>query len=39
MRMTFAGGDTKLMTFSDVKLNPPVDPAWFTIGDAATPSR
>jgi outer membrane lipoprotein-sorting protein len=39
MRMTFAGGDTKLMTFSDVKLNPAVDPAWFTIGDAATTSR
>ena len=35
MRMTFPGGDTKLMTFTDVKPNAPVDPAWFTIGDAA----
>jgi outer membrane lipoprotein-sorting protein len=39
MRMTFPGGDTKLMTFTDVKPNAPIDPAWFTIGDAARPSR
>ena len=29
MRMTFPNGDTKLMTFSDVKPNAAVDPAWF----------
>jgi outer membrane lipoprotein-sorting protein len=39
MRMTFPGGDTKLMTFTDVKPNAPIDPAWFRIGDAADPSR
>jgi len=38
MRMTFPGGDTKLMTFTDVKPNASIDPAWFTINDAA-PSR
>jgi outer membrane lipoprotein-sorting protein len=37
MRMTFPGGDTKLMTFTDVKPNAPIDPAWFTIVD--TPAR
>ena len=26
MRMTFPNGDTKVMTFTDVKLNPPLDP-------------
>ncbi len=31
MRMTFPGGDTKLMTFADVKLNVPVDPSMFTV--------
>ena len=36
MRMTFPGGDTKLMTFTDVKPNAPIDPAWFTIGDAGS---
>jgi outer membrane lipoprotein-sorting protein len=39
MRMTFPGGDTKLMTFTDVKPNAPIDPAWFEISDAAGPSR
>ncbi len=39
MRMTFPGGDTKLMTFADVKPNAPVDPAWFTIGEGPGPSR
>jgi len=39
MRMTFPGGDTKLMTFTDVKPNAPIDPAWFKISDAASPSR
>jgi outer membrane lipoprotein-sorting protein len=29
MRMTFPNGDTKLLTFSDVKPNAPVDPALF----------
>jgi outer membrane lipoprotein-sorting protein len=29
MRMTFPNGDTKLMTFSEVKTNVPVDPSWF----------
>jgi outer membrane lipoprotein-sorting protein len=29
MRMTFPNGDTKLMTFTDVKPNAPVDPALF----------
>jgi len=31
MRMTFPGGDTKLMTFTDVKPNVPVDPAMFLV--------
>lgn len=31
MRMTFPGGDTKLMTFADVKRNVPVDPSMFTV--------
>jgi outer membrane lipoprotein-sorting protein len=39
LRMTFPGGDTKLMTFTDVKPNAPVDPAWFTISGAPAPSR
>lgn len=30
MRMTFPNGDTKLMEFADVKINPPVDPSLFT---------
>jgi len=29
MRMTFPNGDTKLLTFTDVKPNAPVDPALF----------
>ncbi|MBF8299638.1 MAG: Outer rane lipoprotein carrier protein LolA [Acidobacteria bacterium] len=39
MRMTFPGGDTKLMTFTDVKPNAAIDPAWFTISETASPSR
>ena len=39
MRMTFPGGDTKLMTFTGVKPNAAIDPAWFRISDAASPSR
>jgi outer membrane lipoprotein-sorting protein len=39
MRMTFPSGDTKLMTFSDVRPNAPIDPAWFTIAEAARPPR
>jgi len=39
MRMTFPAGDTKLMTFTDVKANAPIDPAWFKVSDAASPSR
>ena len=31
MRMTFPGGDTKLMTFSDVVPNAAIDPAQFTV--------
>ncbi len=31
MRMTFPNGDTKLMTFTDVKMNPPIDPSVFRI--------
>ena len=30
MQMTFANGDTKLLEFADVKINPPIDPALFT---------
>jgi outer membrane lipoprotein-sorting protein len=30
MQMTFATGDTKLLEFSDVKINPPIDPSVFT---------
>jgi len=29
MRMTFPNGDTKLLTFTDVKANAPIDPALF----------
>lgn len=39
MRMTFPSGDTKLMTFTDVKPNAAIDPSWFKIADAASPSR
>ena len=39
MRMTFPSGDTKLMTFTDVKPNASIDQAWFKIGDPANPSR
>jgi outer membrane lipoprotein-sorting protein len=31
MRMTFPGGDTKLMTFADVRPNAPIDQALFKI--------
>jgi outer membrane lipoprotein-sorting protein len=31
MRMTFPSGDTKVMTFTDVKQNPRIDPAMFTV--------
>jgi outer membrane lipoprotein-sorting protein len=31
MRLTFPNGDTKLMTFEDVVVNPPIDPALFQI--------
>jgi outer membrane lipoprotein-sorting protein len=31
MKMTFPNGDTKLMTFTDVKPNAPIDPAAFTV--------
>jgi outer membrane lipoprotein-sorting protein len=31
MRMTFPNGDTKLMAFDDVKVNPEIDPAMFRI--------
>jgi outer membrane lipoprotein-sorting protein len=34
MRMTFPNGDTKLMDFEDVRVNPTIDPALFQI---ATP--
>lgn len=30
MQMTFPNGDTKLMEFADVKINPPIDPSVFT---------
>lgn len=30
MQMTFPNGDTKLMEFGDVKINPAIDPAVFT---------
>jgi outer membrane lipoprotein-sorting protein len=39
MRMTFPSGDTKLMTFADVKPNAAIDPASFRIGDAPVPRR
>jgi outer membrane lipoprotein-sorting protein len=31
MKMSFPNGDTKLMTFSDVKPNAPVDPSVFSV--------
>jgi outer membrane lipoprotein-sorting protein len=31
MQMTFPSGDTKLMTFTDVKANEAIDPATFTV--------
>ena len=39
MRMTFPGGETKLMTFTDVRPNAVIDPAWFRISDVPSPSR
>jgi len=39
MRMTFPGGETKLMTFADVKPNAAIDPAWFRISNAPSASR
>lgn len=39
MQMTFPTGDTKLMTFTDVKPNAAIDPAWFRIDGAPSPSR
>jgi outer membrane lipoprotein-sorting protein len=39
MRMTFPGGDTKTMTFTDVTPNAKIDPAWFTIEGRTGPSR
>lgn len=39
MRITFPGGDTKLMTLTDVKPNAPIDPSWFTIGNGTSPPR
>ncbi len=39
MRMTFPSGDTKLMTFTDVKPNALIDESWFRISDPAKPSR
>ena len=35
MRMTFPTGDTKLMTFTDVRTNPQIDPSVFTIDGAS----
>jgi outer membrane lipoprotein-sorting protein len=35
MRMTFPNGDTKLMTFTDVKTNPHIDPSVFKIDGAS----
>ena len=32
MKMTFPSGDTKLMTFTDVKPNAPIDPSVFSVG-------
>jgi hypothetical protein len=29
--MTFPNGDTKLMEFSDVKINPPIDASLFKL--------
>ena len=37
MRMTFPGGDTKLMTFTDVVPNAPLEPSIFSAAGAATP--
>ena len=37
MRMTFPTGETKLMTFTDVKPNAAIDAAWFKISAAARP--
>lgn len=31
MKMTFPGGETKLMTFTDVKQNPQIDPSMFSV--------
>ena len=39
MRMAFPNGDTKLMTFTAVKPNAPVDPKAFTMSGAPSPSR
>ena len=37
MRMTFPGGETKLMTFTDVVPNAPIEPSIFSIAGVATP--
>ncbi len=34
MKMTFPNGDSKLMTFTDVKPNAPIDPAMFRVDGA-----
>ncbi len=39
MRMTFPTGETKLMTFTDVKPNAAIDAAWFKISDDVPPPR
>ena len=39
MRMTFPNGDTKLMTFADVKPNAPIDPSVFSVERAESPGR
>jgi outer membrane lipoprotein-sorting protein len=36
MRMTFPNGDTKLMTFTDVKANVPIEPAVFSTPPGAS---
>lgn len=38
MQMTFPNGDTKLMEFDGVAMNPPLDPAVFVIAESGAPT-
>jgi outer membrane lipoprotein-sorting protein len=39
MRITFPSGETKLMSFTEVRPNVAIDPAWFKISDSSDQAR